>query len=70
MSQRLQYLFQVFQVWARVIALPMTRLAKLEKSLYAYLVFALLYLSGMGFISFTTQIEDDSTPTSIISFNL
>lgn len=70
MSQRLQYLFQVFQVWARVIALSMTRLAKLQKSLYAHLFFALLYLSGMGFISFTTQIEDDSTPTGIISFNL
>lgn len=68
--RRLQYLFQVFQVQARVIGLPVPRLAKLQKSLYAHLFFALLCISGMGLISFTTQIEYDTTPISVTTFNL
>lgn len=48
----------------------MTRPAKPQKSVHAHLFFALLYHREMGLISFTTKIEDDSTPTSIISFNL
>lgn len=58
-SQLLQYLFQVFQLWAKVVALPVARLAKPQKSVYAHLFFALLYHGEMGFISFTAKIEDD-----------